>query len=459
MKDLRGKKFLSSLFIIAVICAGIFSAIPAMAAAKHSTVLNGQDYKYVYDYTYYTTKVHTNLAGKSDKVVLTYFVNNGMNKQEQAISTFNVKSYRRGNQDLRKAFGMDYKSYYLHYQNYGHSESSRANTTTGVTKIKNPVTVYEGFDYKKVYNYEYYIAKNPSVGKAYPEDDIGALAHFVNTGMARQQQAISTFNVKSYRYGNADLRVKFKTSYYKYYRHYCKYGYKYAARRKTATGITSIKNPITTYNGVDYSNIYNFKYYTTHNPTAAKFKDDDASAIQNFIKRGIIMGLQAKSGVTRSSKIYIETLLKLYPSALNDEYVKANQNRSMTKYLILLNQGKHTVYIFQGKQYAWEKIKTYPCCIGAPGTSTPVGSFTIGSRGLYFITETGTKCWYFTQIVGSILFHSQIYANTGSPSYIVDGRMGVACSHGCVRLYLDNAYWINQNIPRGTKVVSYNRPW
>ncbi len=458
MKGLKEKKLISVLFVIAVICAGILSAMPA-AAAKHSTVLNGQDYKYVYDYTYYTTKVHTNLAGLSDKVVLTYFVNNGMNKQEQAISTFNVKSYRRGNQDLRKAFGMDYRSYYLHYQNYGHSESSRANTTTGITKIKNPVTVYEGFDYKKVYNYFYYISKYPSVAKEFPEDDIGVLEYFVNTGMGLQHRAIKTFSEKSYRYGNPDLRAKYKSSYYKYYRHYCKYGYKYAARRKTTTGITSIKNPITTYNGVDYSNIYDFRFYTSHNPTAAKFKDDDASAIQNFIKRGIIMGLQAKAGVTKTSKSYVNALLSLYPNALKDEYVRANQNDSKTKYLILLNQGKHTVYIFQGKQYAWEKIKTYPCCVGAPGTPTPVGTFTIGFRGRNFLTEGGSKCWYYTQIVGMIWFHSQIYADTATPQYIVDGSMGVSCSHGCVRLYLDNAYWIHENIPRGTKVVIYNRPW
>jgi lipoprotein-anchoring transpeptidase ErfK/SrfK len=37
----------------------------------------------------------------------------------------------------------------------------------------------------------------------------------------------------------------------------------------------------------------------------------------------------------------------------------------------------------------------------------------------------------------------------------MDGTLGVPASHGCVRLDINNAYWINQNIPSGTRVYSY----
>ncbi len=469
--DLKGKGFImreqTRSGMMRKLCILITAALIAMtavvsvsAAQKHSTTLYGQSYSYVYDYNYYTTKVHPELAGKSDFVVLKYFVSNGMPKQEKGIASFDPKSYRLGNQDLRVAFGMDYPSYYLHYQNYGHGELSRRGTTTGVTKLQNPVTVYEGFDYSKVYDYNYYIKKHPSVGKMYPNDDVSVLRHFVTIGSDRQYQAIENFDVKSYRYGNADLRVKFRLNYLKYYRHYCKYGWKYAARRRTATGIRTFKNIITTYKGVDYSEIYDFKYYVSHNAIASQFKDDDAGAIQNFIKRGLLMGLTAKSGITSGNPKYIKVLLSLYPNALKNEYIKANQYASATKYLILLNQGEHTVYIFKGKQYNWEKIATYPCCVGAVSTPTPVGVFSIGSRGTYFVTHSGNaKCWYFTQIYYSILFHSQIYDLQNAPVRLLDGRMGVSCSLGCVRLHLSNALWIYNNIPRGTKVVVYNRPW
>ena len=33
----------------------------------------------------------------------------------------------------------------------------------------------------------------------------------------------------------------------------------------------------------------------------------------------------------------------------------------------------------------------------------------------------------------------------------MDGRVGIPLSHGCVRLQIDNAKWIYDNIPRGTK--------
>ena len=37
----------------------------------------------------------------------------------------------------------------------------------------------------------------------------------------------------------------------------------------------------------------------------------------------------------------------------------------------------------------------------------------------------------------------------------MDDRLGMHLSHGCVRLNINNAKWIYDNIPRGTTVVSY----
>ena len=36
---------------------------------------------------------------------------------------------------------------------------------------------------------------------------------------------------------------------------------------------------------------------------------------------------------------------------------------------------------------------------------------------------------------------------------VQDGRLGINASHGCVRLALDNAKWIYDTIPSGTRVV------
>jgi len=37
----------------------------------------------------------------------------------------------------------------------------------------------------------------------------------------------------------------------------------------------------------------------------------------------------------------------------------------------------------------------------------------------------------------------------------MDSTMGWSASHGCVRLDTDIAEWIYDNVPLGTKVVSY----
>ena len=55
---------------------------------------------------------------------------------------------------------------------------------------------------------------------------------------------------------------------------------------------------------------------------------------------------------------------------------------------------------------------------------------------------------------GSYLFHSVLY-NRGSMTQIQDGTLGKQVSHGCVRLDINNAKWLYDNIPNGTKVVIY----
>ena len=77
----------------------------------------------------------------------------------------------------------------------------------------------------------------------------------------------------------------------------------------------------------------------------------------------------------------------------------------------------------------------------------------MGSKGYYF-DSGNARCYWYTQFYGDYLFHSVIY-NKGSKTSIQDGRLGMQLSHGCVRLNINNAKWIYDNIPSGTKVVVY----
>lgn len=131
---------------------------------------------------------------------------------------------------------------------------------------------------------------------------------------------------------------------------------------------------------------------------------------------------------------------------------KAKNYYSNTNYIILVNSRTHKVGVFRGSSYNWEPVWYWDCTTGAPGSPTVKGAFAVGSRGKSF--GSGYTCWYWTQFYGNYLFHSVLY-QPGSMSRIQDGRLGISASHGCVRLDIECARWIYNNIPRGTRVVSY----
>lgn len=80
------------------------------------------------------------------------------------------------------------------------------------------------------------------------------------------------------------------------------------------------------------------------------------------------------------------------------------------------------------------------------------GEFTVGSKGYYF-DSGNARCYWYTQFYGDYLFHSVLYSKYNGS--LMDGRVGMQLSHGCVRLPIQNAKWIYDNIPSGTKVVVF----
>ena len=134
---------------------------------------------------------------------------------------------------------------------------------------------------------------------------------------------------------------------------------------------------------------------------------------------------------------------------------KAQDYSSSTNYLILVNRSLHKVAVYRRSEGLWSPIKKWYCGDGKSSTPTIEGSFTVGIKMLYFDSGSA-RCWYATQFCGNYLFHSVLYYQNSWPSSVMDGRVGVGVSHGCVRLQVDNAEWIYDNIPRGTKVIVYH---
>lgn len=93
---------------------------------------------------------------------------------------------------------------------------------------------------------------------------------------------------------------------------------------------------------------------------------------------------------------------------------------------------------------------------------TPSGTFSIGhmkERFGHFIAFQGDYAQYWTQVVNGVYFHSILYASTNestmkSASY---NNLGRNVSHGCIRMYVEDARWIYYNIPAGTICHLSNR--
>lgn len=139
---------------------------------------------------------------------------------------------------------------------------------------------------------------------------------------------------------------------------------------------------------------------------------------------------------------------------------KASSYSSPTKYLILVSKKSHKVGIYKGKKNNWKRVKYYSCTIGANATPTPSGDFNVGPKNgkpfhqLYF--DSGrVRCWYATRVVGGINFHSVLYTQNKKPTTISNGRLGENLSHGCIRLKIENAKWIYDNIPKNTRCIIY----
>ena len=124
---------------------------------------------------------------------------------------------------------------------------------------------------------------------------------------------------------------------------------------------------------------------------------------------------------------------------------------SSTNYLVTVDLTNHKTIVWQRSNGSWKVVKNWTCTTGAKSSPTVTGDYTVGAKGYSF--GSGYTCYYYTQFYGDYLFHSiKYYEGTFN---VMDGRLGVSASAGCVRLALDNARWIYNNVPEGTKVSTY----
>jgi lipoprotein-anchoring transpeptidase ErfK/SrfK len=88
---------------------------------------------------------------------------------------------------------------------------------------------------------------------------------------------------------------------------------------------------------------------------------------------------------------------------------------------------------------------------------TPLGTFTIQTKGEWFFSEKyqqGGKWW--VRFKGDYLFHSVPMDREQNIIPEEAAKLGTPCSHGCIRLEVEDTKWIYDNIPTGTPVFIHN---
>ena len=151
------------------------------------------------------------------------------------------------------------------------------------------------------------------------------------------------------------------------------------------------------------------------------------------------------------------------------------KNNDPDKYYVLLDLKNQIVFVYErddNGEYT-KLVRCFLCSSGRTqlnpedpedkGTPTPKGIWKAGARERFgkFASFGNEYARYWTQIVGGNYFHSVMFADRTvdtlkSGAY---GNLGNNVSHGCVRLYIEDAKWLYYYICPGTTInVSTNEP-
>lgn len=134
-------------------------------------------------------------------------------------------------------------------------------------------------------------------------------------------------------------------------------------------------------------------------------------------------------------------------------FVNDNNIKSPTVNLITTNLKNKQTFVFEkDDNQNWVLLYQWVSTIGKPATPTIKGTFYVNGRKPYFGSDT-YRVKYATRIRGSYYYHSVLFDAQGNE--IIDDRLGMALSHGCVRLAVENAQWIYDNILDSTTIIIY----
>ena len=132
-------------------------------------------------------------------------------------------------------------------------------------------------------------------------------------------------------------------------------------------------------------------------------------------------------------------------------FVNDNNIKSPTNNLITTDLENKITYIFKkGDNKLWILLYKWSCTVGKPETPTIKGTFYVTGRKPYFGSDS-YRVKYATRIRGSYYYHSVLFNAQGTE--IINDTLGAALSHRCIRLAVENAQWIYDNILDTTTII------
>lgn len=141
------------------------------------------------------------------------------------------------------------------------------------------------------------------------------------------------------------------------------------------------------------------------------------------------------------------------------------QNEDPNKYYIELDTTNQVVTVYQKDddgEYT-RIVRRFVCTTGKtepegeePASPTPRGTWKMGARERFgkFANFAGEYARYWTQVVGGIYFHSIMFGSREVEDLKKSPfrALGTPASHGCIRLYVEDAKWLYYNACFGTTV-------
>ena len=164
-------------------------------------------------------------------------------------------------------------------------------------------------------------------------------------------------------------------------------------------------------------------------------------------------------------KSFITNHKKAYSAATAAEYANYKHWTSPTKYLIWINVYTQNLYVFKKSGGSWKTIKSWVCSTGMYG----INPFKLAEGKTEWMMTTPGKTkirghaaiWefapdqiaYYPSLIASGAIHSWLYY-PGEPKkkWSGVGKLGTPSSHGCVRVDINNAKWIQESVPINTTV-------